>query len=76
MGNPGVLIRLLKKPYPSALDRKILEKQKEIEMKNETEETGAGETAGVERSFFVENAEKGIYTCVMENKEGKSWRHW
>jgi hypothetical protein len=46
--------------------------QKEIEMKNETEETGAGETAEMERSFSVENAEEGIYTCVMENKEGKS----
>jgi hypothetical protein len=34
MGSPSVLIRLLKKPYPSAVDRKIREKQKEIEMKN------------------------------------------
>lgn len=49
--------------------------QKEIEMKNETKETGAGETAGVERLFSIENAEEGIHTCVMENKEGKSWRH-
>ena len=40
-------------------------------MKNETEETGAGKTARVKRSFSVENAEKVIYTCVMEKKKGK-----
>lgn len=48
--------------------------QKESEMKNEAKETGAGETAVVERSFSVENAEEGIHTCAIENKEGESWR--
>ena len=46
-------------------------------MKNETEETGAGKTArgkrsfGGKRSFSVENAEKVIYTHIMEKKKGK-----
>lgn len=68
--NPNVVMRLLKKPYPNA-DRKAREKKKEIEVINEKEEMSPAEAGRIKRSFSVENADKGVYTFVMENKEDK-----
>ena len=66
-GDPAVEMRLIRKPYPSAAGRKISQARKEVATKQESEKLDVAGTARVKRSVLVENAEKGIYTFVMEN---------
>jgi hypothetical protein len=72
-GDPEVEMRLVRKPYPSTGDRKTSQAKKNVETTQGREELKSEGTPRVKRSFSVENAEKGIYTFVMENKGGNAW---
>ncbi len=61
----GVSMRLMKKPYPTAHEKKERRKEK-VEGIDERGETDSGGKA--KRVFSVTKAEKGIYTFVIENK--------
>jgi hypothetical protein len=72
-GDPKVEMRLVRKPYPSRGGRKTRQAQKEVAAIQEKEEMDVAGKVRVKRSFSVENAEKGIYTFVMDNKDGNAW---
>lgn len=69
----GILFHLMRKAHPAVIDKDGGEKQKEVDLLEETGKVNISGRIRERRAFLVAKAEKGVYTFVMENNGAKTY---